>query len=453
LPATEPRRDDPISASLLRILANWEKSRHTLDYLLERELKAGDLQPAQRARITDGASNWGRGRGSAKYLLSKTLRKNPEKLPRDARLLLELAVSRILSEERTPKEIITSQTVTEIRRQFGPDLGATANAVLRAICSEPPSWPDAEANPIDFLAVSTSHPEWIIERWLNRWGLERTLELTRWNNQRPSLWLRVNLLRGDATWGEQKLNTARIEFEARAEFAGYFRLKSPFYPDAAKLIDEGDFSIQDPSASLTVRLLDPRPGMKILDLCAAPGGKTALLAELCANEAVIVAVDRSPSRLKKIEAALNKLGIGGVALVAGDGREFDPANRSFGLFDAVLVDAPCSGFGVLSRRADLRWRRRPEDLPDLRVLQGELLQAASRCVRPGGSVVYSTCTIEPEENEQVVHDFLSRNGSFSLDETSFHVPQIFMAGPGQVATFSPRDGVDGIYGARLIRPN
>lgn len=436
---------------LLRILLSWERSSHTLDYLLERCLKTGNLDPIQRAQITDGAANWARGRGSARYLLTQKLRKPSSKLPDNARLLLELAVCRILFEERTPKEIIASQTVEEVRERHGSSLAGVANAILRSIVGGDYFWPDAAENPATFLAASTSHPEWIIERWLSRWGFERTRQQALWDNVRPSIWLRVNRLRGDSAWAHEKLRESQIDFEARPEFDGYFRLKGSLYPHAAALVQAGDFSIQDPSASLATRLLNPQPGMKILDLCAAPGGKTAHLAELGANEAVIVAVDKSAHRLKKLREALERLGIGGVVAVAADGCAFDSQKSGFGLFDAVLVDVPCSGWGVLARRADLRWRRKPEEMPELVQLQRELLLAGSRCVRPGGALIYSTCTIEPDENEQVVLNFIEESESFILDESLSDIPPSFVVGSGQIATISPRDRVDGVYAARLTR--
>jgi len=447
---TPPQKD--VSDLLLRLIAAWERGSHTLDFLLDRQLKSSGLEAGQRAQITDRAANWARGRGAAKFLLEQKLRKPPSKLPEAERRLLELAVCRILFEERTPQEIIVSQAVDEIRERAGKSLAGVANAVLRAITRGDFTWPDAEQDPAGFLAASTSHPRWIIERWLSRWGYERTLQQARWDNERPAIWLRGNRLRGDPAWAAGRLREANIEFGQHPDFNGYFRLRGSLYPDAAALVQAGDFSIQDASASLAVRLLypHPQPGMKILDLCAAPGGKTAMMAELGGNEAVIVAVDKSPPRLEKLKESLQRLGIGGVVTVAGDGRVFDSQQSEFGLFDAVLIDAPCSGMGVLARRADLRWRRQPEEISQLAQLQMELLRAGSRCLRPGGCLIYSTCTIEPDENEQVLQNFIRELDSFTLDDATFNISPHFFVGPGQVLTVSPRDQVDGVFAARLI---
>jgi len=446
---TPPRIDS--SDVLLRIIAAWERGTHTLDFLLDRHLKSSGLEPGQRAQITDRAANWARGRGAAKYLLEQKLRKPPSKLPEAARRLLELAVCRILFEERTPKEIIASQAVDDIRERAGNSLAGVANAVLRSLTRGDFAWPDAGEDPAGFLAATTSHPKWIIERWLSRWDYERTRQQVLWDNARPAIWMRGNRLRGDTSWPEGRLREADIDFEQHQDFDGYFKLQGSLYPDAAALVQAGDFSIQDPSASLAIRLLNPQPGMKILDLCAAPGGKTTQMAELGGNEAVIVAVDKSPHRLEKLKESMQRLGIGGVVTVAADGCTFDSQRSAFGLFDAVLVDAPCSGLGVLARRADLRWRRQPEEIAELAQLQLELLRAGSRCLRPGGCLIYSTCTIEPEENEQVVLNFIHESDSFDLDDASFNISPHFFTGPGQVLTVSPRDQVDGVFAARLMR--
>ena len=446
---TPPRIDS--SDVLLRIIAAWERGSHTLDFLLDRQLKSSGLESGQRAQITERAANWARGRGAAKYLLEQKLRKPPSKLPEAARRLLELAVCRILFEERTPKEIIASQAVDEIREWSGDSIASVANAVLRAITRGDFTWPKVEVDPAEFLAASTSHPKWIIERWLTRWGYERTQQQALWDNKRPALWLRGNRLRGDAAWAETRLREADIGFEPHPDFDGYFKLQGSFYPVSAALVQAGDFSVQDPSALLALRLLNPQPGMKILDLCAAPGGKTTQMAELGGNEAIIVAVDKSPHRLEKLKESLQRLGIGGVVAVAADGCSFDSQPSGFGLFDAVLIDAPCSGLGVLARRADLRWRRQPAEMAELAQLQMELLRAGSRCLRPGGCLIYSTCTIEPEENEQIVLNFMRESDSFDLDDASFNISPQFFTGPGQARTVSPRDQVDGVYAARLIR--
>jgi 16S rRNA (cytosine967-C5)-methyltransferase len=440
-----------VDPAVLRIITAWENSTHTLDYLLGRELASSRLDADQKAQVTERAANWARGRGAAQWLLAQKLSKSPDSLPPPLRRLLEVAVARLLFEERTPRALIVSQAVDRAKAEYGAKLGGLTNAVLRRLANEPLPWPNPAADPEGHLAAVTSHPLWIMRRWRDRWGAERARAQAEWDNQRPALWLRWNRLRGNLDTAEGRLVDHRVEVEADPRFPGYFRLTGSFYPAAHELVRAGDFTVQDPSASLAVRLLDPQPGTAILDLCAAPGGKTTLMAELTGDRAGVMAVDVSRHRLKQLKAAIKKLDLVGVQTNAADGREFARHCTAGNCFDAVLVDVPCSGFGVLQRRADLRWRRRPEDFDQLIPLQKELIHAAAGCVKIGGALVYSTCSIEPEENEEIVSAFLAHNGNFALDDSPRDVPAELLARPGEIFTFSPRDRVDGVYAARIIR--
>lgn len=422
--------------------------------MIRDEFLRSKLTSPEKAQITDRVSGWARGRGAARFLLSNQLRQGLDSVPPVLRRRLEVAVSQILYEERTPKPILVSATVEEIKRQHGDHLGNLANAVLRGISrfsrSELP-WPDRVTDLAGHLAEASSHPRWIVQRWLNRGGEERTQEQLEWDNQRPHIWLRWNLLRGGREEAVRRLGAAHIEFEELAEFPHYYRLKSAFYPDAVAEVETGFFSVQDPSASLAVRLMNPAPGMKILDLCAAPGGKTTLAAELCGNRCQITAVDVSADRLKRLEESVSRLGIENVRIVRDDVLTLDKTDNHLGQFDAVLLDVPCSGFGVLARRADLRWRRKPEDLPELIALQGRMIRAAAQFVRLGGILIYSTCSIEPEENEAIVRQFLNESEEFCLESFHSDVPGRLFTSPAEVNTISPRDRVDGVYAARIVR--
>lgn len=456
--AAAPHRKNPAQSFTeriaLHILSSWEKGTHTLDFLLRRELRRYNLPPSEKARITDWVSNWGRGRGAARYLLENRLVRGLESLPPEVRRRLELSVCQLLYEERTPKPILVSRTTESIKEKFGRSLGNLANAVLREIAENPGSWPDSRADLVSHLAYSTSHPLWIVERWLARWDEQRTRAQLQWDNRRPIIWLRWNLVRGDEDAAASLLYSRGVEFEKSPEFVPYYRLKSSFYPRAAELVKSGYFSVQDPSASLSVRLVNPRPDTDILDLCAAPGGKTSLMAQMTADRARITAVDSSRDRLRQLKESLIAASISTVRVLTSDARsltENPQVSLGTASFDAVLVDVPCSGLGVLARRADLRWRRKPEDIPQLVHLQKDLIRAGGALTRPGGTLVYSTCSVEPEENEEIVADFLRDNAEFSLDDSRIDVPDRLHVGPGQVATDSPRDGIDGIYAARFIR--
>jgi 16S rRNA (cytosine967-C5)-methyltransferase len=210
---------------------------------------------------------------------------------------------------------------------------------------------------------------------------------------------------------------------------------------------DGLCAVQDEAAGLIVRLLDPAAGERILDACAAPGGKAFVAAQLMQDRGEVVAVDVHDRRLRLVERGAKELGLRSISTVESDMRSYRPQAQ----FDRVLLDAPCSGFGVLSKRADLRWNRQPEDFAGLRTLQDELLDASARCVRPGGVLVYGTCTIEPEENQHRVRAFLKRNTDFELENAAEYVPRELVDEGGFYASLPFRDSIDGAFGARLRR--
>ncbi|MCX6640208.1 MAG: 16S rRNA (cytosine(967)-C(5))-methyltransferase RsmB [bacterium] len=442
-----------IEGIALRILSRWENGTATLDYILSRELRDCDLSRPDRSRLTDWVFTWGRNRGTARHLLDCTLTEGINSIPPILRRRLELSVCRILQEERTPKPVIVAETVERVRKNHGEGLAKLTNAVLRQILIRP----IGRAETVDIcthLANTTSHPLWMVQRWMDRWGEEKTRALLEWNNHRAEINLRWNRLRGDIQAARAALTSREIEFAEIPDFEGFFLLKSHFYPGAAQLVASGDFSVMNPSASLSVRLLDPQPGERVLDLCSAPGGKTTFIAELMGDRGEILAVDVSPSRLRLVSESLERLKLTSVHPFAADGRTLEvslPQPESEGLFDRVLVDAPCSGFGVLSRRADLRWRRKQEDFDDLIPLQQALLNSGANQTRPGGVLVYSTCTIEPEENEAIVEDFLLKRTDFILEDQREKIAERFFTGMGMVGTFSPRDNIDGVFAARMTR--
>jgi 16S rRNA (cytosine967-C5)-methyltransferase len=212
------------------------------------------------------------------------------------------------------------------------------------------------------------------------------------------------------------------------------------------LFRNGYFTVQDESALLPCLLLDPKPGERVIDCCAAPGGKTTAMAEMMLNQGEVVALDKYEAKLSLIRGSCERLGLRNVTLMAGDAAsvELEPADR-------VLLDAPCSGLGVLTKKPDIKWKRDTTDLPRLARAQSELLDHAARIVKPGGVLVYSTCTIEPEENQDVVRAFLSRHPEFALDNASQFVSTDCVTSEGTVATLPHRHQMDGSFAARMVR--
>ena len=323
----------------------------------------------------------------------------------------------------------------------------------------------------DTLGVQFSHPTWMVERWLRRFGLEECVELLMCNNRRPTYALRPNSQRG---YDVHRLRTrlreaatatatvevggASLELESSEVFPDDFLRVKRGLQQAYRsgLLQDGKAVVQDESAGLVVALLDPQPGDRILDGCAAPGGKTFFTAARLHGRGSVLALDVSPRRLQALENQAERLGLSGlVSTRAVDFREFREslgAEEGPQIFDRVLVDAPCSGLGVLAKRADLRWRRTAEEILELQSLQDELLAAAAPLVRVGGHLVYSTCSIEPDENEERVERFLEAHPGFELEPAGAKLDEGVLSADGRfLATLPHRHGTDGAFGALLRR--
>lgn len=303
------------------------------------------------------------------------------------------------------------------------------NAVLRtAIRQRNKLFADANAEP---LSLQTSHPQFLVERWQQRFGTAYTEELCRWNNRPAPIYGRINRIKIDRETFAQLYPDSRL-LPGNPDFVEFNIL-----PTAA--LDSGQCYIQDPSTTIACQLLDPKPGENILDACAAPGGKTAYLAQLLNNRGVIIACDRDHKRLQVLKDNVGRLGTTIVRAVRHNWTRNHPPEEilSIAPFDRVLLDAPCTNTGVMRRRIDVRWRLRSEDFSRMANEQLTIARAVLRLLKPGGTLVYSTCSLEPEENEQVVRRLLAELPALGLEAEKKSLPF--------------RDGFDGAYAVRLTR--
>jgi 16S rRNA (cytosine967-C5)-methyltransferase len=383
------------------------------------------------------------------------------------RNLLRLGLYQIFWLDRIPDHAAVHETVELTRHSgFGAQAGFV-NAVLRGYLREAgPTRKLLAELKVSQLALGWSHPEWLVARWQQRWGVERTAKLLEWNNTPSRAYARVNTLKINAGKLLEKWREESVEYDfVRCDWLKenlVFELKS--HPPLAKLpsFQQGFFYIQDPSTLLAVTELNPQPGETILDFCAAPGGKTMFLAQLMNNQGCIVAQDVSEERLKLVQENCARLGVTCVEICwsrSGETSALRPkienrklrigrkvlmaplANRQSAIenwqFDKVLIDAPCSNTGVMRRRVDLRWRIRQGEIMRLQKTQLDLLKQAVPKLKPGGLLVYSTCSLEPEENEEVVKQFLDGHKNFKLESERELLPFV--------------DDVDGVFVARLKR--
>jgi 16S rRNA (cytosine967-C5)-methyltransferase len=437
--------------------------------LLENALAGAQLSPPDRAlcqEIVYGAVRW---QATLDWLIA--LKTGGRKQKPALQNLLRLGLYQIFWLDRIPGHAAVNETVKLARENgFGAQAGFV-NAVLRGYLREAGATRKLLADlKISQPASGWSHPEWLLARWQKRWGLEQTAQLLAWNNTPPKTFARVNTLKTDAGKLLEKWRGENVEYDfvrrEQLEENLVFELKS--HPPLAELesFRQGWFYVQDPGTLLAACKLGAQPGETILDLCAAPGGKTTFIAQLMNNQGRIVAVDNSRERLKLLEANCTRLGVTCVEILLnaprpgplpagrGEGEKSEaaqkhslaPPKRGEGgrrpgegieKFDRILVDAPCSNTGVMRRRLDLRWRIQPKEIERLRTAQLALLEQAASKLKPGGVLVYSTCSLEPEENQEVVKEFLHEHKNFKLEDERELLP------------FA--DNVDGAFVARLNR--
>ena len=381
--------------------------------LLDASLSRAQLSSADRRlcqELVYGVVRW---RAALDWLICRKIqRKNPKQHLQN---LLRLGLYQIFWLERIPNHAAVHETVQLVKRAGLHSQAGLVNAVLRGYLREFP----ATCQLLTELKTSQphigfSHPQWLVERWRERWDIQRTVQLMQWNNTPPKSIARVNLLKIEpgkllAQWRDENIEynfVRRDWFEENLVFE--IRSKRSFRDLPS--FQQGLFYLQDPSTLLAVHLLDPHPGESVLDMCAAPGGKLSFIAQLMKNEGKLVAHDTAPDRLKLIGENCSRLGI-----ICDISATLPRSSSSGRKFQKVLVDAPCSNTGVIRRRVELRWRIRAEELARLRSLQLELLRQAADLLLPQGALVYSTCSLEPEENSSVVTQFLRERNEFKLE--------------------------------------
>ena len=303
-------------------------------------------------------------------------------------------------------------------------------------------------NLVQRLGILHSFPDWIVEMWIEQLGETETEQLCQWFNQSPTIDLRINPL---------KSTIAEIETAFKSQNISVSRI--PHLPQALRLngssgaiqnlpgYSEGWWTIQDSSAQLVTHLLDPQPGETIIDVCAAPGGKTTHIAELIQDTGTIYACDKTANRLKRLKENADRLQIKSIQIHTGDSRQFP---EFIDLADRVLLDAPCSGLGTLHRRADARWHHTPENIQAQSQLQSELLANAATFVKSGGVLVYATCTIHPLENETVIRSFLANNPHWQIEPPTIDLP-VKPSPEGWVKVWPHRNQMDGFFMVRLKR--
>jgi 16S rRNA (cytosine967-C5)-methyltransferase len=413
------------------------------------------LLESDRRLITELVYGCTRRQKTLNAVLQNFSQKPTTKLPPDLLIILQIGIYQLCFLDRIKPSAIVHTTVELVKENNLKGLSGFANGVMRSIlrAKEKENILANISDPASFY----SYPEWLIELWTKEFGQNAIANICNWFNQTPHLDLRVNLLN---TTRDQVL-AAFAEAEIKAE-------PIPYLPDGIRVAQgagdvsqlpkfkEGWWSVQDASAQLVTYLLDPQPNEIIIDACAAPGGKTTHISDRMKNTGKVYALDRLASRLKKVDQNTARLGITNVQTLEVDAREFAELTEGSANLkcDRVLLDVPCSGLGTLHRHADARWRQTPEEPYKLAKTQAEILERSIQWVKPDGVIVYSTCTLHPAENEEVITQFLINHPDWQVVPPSADNPAAhFVCDRGWVKVLPHEHDMDGFFMAKLQKLN
>ena len=430
---------------IIDILTRVEARQSYTDKLLEREIDS--FSEVDRGLITEVVNGVLRWQYRLDWYLSQLYVGEYNNLIPDVKNNLRSSGYQLMFLDKIPPYAVLNEAVEIAKKKYNQKTANLVNAILRNFLRQQKKleYVEMQLEYVDRLCVSYSHPRWLVQRWIEQWGVDETVALCKSNNERPVVSLRINNLLADRESLFRTLDHSNIEYRVHDDFPEFFYVADFSEFRKLDLLKRGWVTVQDISTGIPVRLLSPRPGETVLDMCAAPGGKSGYMAELMQNQGLILALEKHPGRARSLKDNLQRNGANVAAVVIGDGLKLPSARQ----FDKILLDAPCSGFGVLSKRVDLRWKRTLQDIQNMQRLQLELLKAAAHALRDGGVMVYSTCTIELEENEKVVERFLEETSGFVLDNLSEDIPDAYLWNRNSVRTFPHRHQMDGSFCVRL----
>jgi 16S rRNA (cytosine967-C5)-methyltransferase len=438
-------KDNP-RENALEILRRIEEGAFADAYL---EQTRQDFDVRDSAFILELVYGTLRNRALLDWILNRFSAQPVEKTDRWTRNILRLGAYQMLFLDKVPVSAAVNTSVG-LAKQYGKK-HSYVNALLRNLDRNRGaiSYPGTDDRARQ-LAVLYSHPEWLVRRWTERFGAKTTEAFLLANNHPAPLVIRTNTLR-----------TTRKELIASLGSEGVIAVETKYSPVGLELVSgsgiqalssyrKGWFMVQDQAAQLISLMLAPQPGETVLDACAAPGGKAAHLAEIMQDRGMLIALDADAGRIEKIRENIRRLGIAIIKTVQGDAVRY--TNEAF---DNILIDAPCSGLGVLRRHPDGRWTKSVRTISDRRALQKQILKNCAGLLRPGGAFVYATCTTEPEENEDVIADFMhTRSREFIIDDARPYLPPaaaLLVGSDGFFRTFPHEPEMDGFFGVRIVR--
>ncbi|NTW55854.1 MAG: 16S rRNA (cytosine(967)-C(5))-methyltransferase [Chlorobiaceae bacterium] len=404
----------------LRVLQAIDTGKSKSDSLLHKALGESKLERNERALATGIVYGVLRYRMRLDFIIGRFYHHDFSKAAPVLQNILRIGAFQLLYLDKVPGWAAVNESVKLARKYKGERMAKLTNGVLRKITPENvhiEEWLQEKELP-ERYALLHSHPQWLVERWLSAFGSEKCLSMLDYDNKPPLFGFRVNRLKTSPEEFFSNASVTGAELEACPLDHFFFSKDFSSFETAVR---EGLLSVQNPTQALACLLLNPSPGSTVLDLCAAPGGKSGMMAEMMMNTGSITSIDRFEQKLQKLATHAQALGISIIQTRAADARSYRPEVKP----RFILLDAPCSGSGVLGRRAELRWKIDGKMLRELAELQRELLEHAATILDEGGALVYATCSVEPEENALQTASFLERHPEFEIDTDCSGIPEQF----------------------------
>lgn len=441
----------------LEVLLGIEKERYlTASELFSRAMEKESPEERDRGLIKELVFGTLRQRMLLDHALNRYI-KTKRPLQEELREILRMGAYQLLFLSRIPPHAAVNESVLLAGSYISKGASGFANAILRKIAlislNDIPL-PDQEKDPALYLSTRYSHPIWMVESFLEQYGKEKTEALLAKNNEHAPLVLRVNLLKNNREQFLEWLRTHHPEAEIKpglyspqALYVKNFSIRS----NLPHLL-EGEFYIQDEAAQLIGLLAHPGPEMRIVDFCSAPGGKITHIAELTTNRAELIALDTDEYRLERVAENCRRLGVSPIRIEKITPDILDELKRKGA--DLVLVDAPCSGTGIIRRQPDIKWKKKKGDIKRLQEIQLNILDQAAELLIPGGVLLYSTCSLLEQENESVIHEFLKRHPEYHLEDSALSrgfIDASLITTKGFFFSFPPLSGMDGFFAVRLVK--
>lgn len=432
----------------LEILYRINKENAYSNIVLDKKIKKYKLESRDKKFITQIVYGVITYKITLDYIISKHSKIKLNKISEYVLNILRMGIYQTIFMDKIPKHAIVNESVNLAKKYSNKGASGFVNAMLKNIYKDEISNLKFD-NEIEQISITTSHPIWLVEKLLTEYSIEDTKKICEYNNIQAPICIRINKIKIEEKELINKLKDLGIKCEKT-------RIQSSYIVDGLNDISNNDlfkngyFTIQDSAATLVVNVLEPKENENILDMCCSPGGKTTHIAELMNNTGNIIACDIYSNRLKFVDDNAKRLGITNIKTIQNDGTLLN--NNFIDKFDRVLVDAPCSGIGVIRRKVDIKYQRKEEDFNELSNIQISILNNASRYVKKDGIIVYSTCTILEEENEKVIEKFLEENTNFELIDISDNIENN-QSNDGYIKTLPHKNNVDGFFIAKLKRFN